>query len=151
MERAGLAQTFGVPFFKRVCVRFAGISCFLKHRAAFWAVSYDQVCRRGIDYLLFLPLCHCCHSPISTLLATFDRLREHLCVLHRGLVTLRSSPLCSASSFSLAFRLQEKWPLGFRSNGHLMLNSEKMSKSTGNFKTLKQAVGQAPHMPQPTM
>jgi leucyl-tRNA synthetase len=44
--------------------------------------------------------------------------------------------------------LQEKWPLGFRSNGHLMLNSEKMSKSTGNFKTLKQAVGQAsaPHV-----
>lgn len=29
-----------------------------------------------------------------------------------------------------------KWPRGIRSNGHLLLNSEKMSKSTGNFKTL---------------
>lgn len=27
-----------------------------------------------------------------------------------------------------------------RCNGHLMLNSEKMSKSTGNFKTLRQAM-----------
>ncbi|XP_042478314.1 leucine--tRNA ligase, cytoplasmic [Macadamia integrifolia] len=32
------------------------------------------------------------------------------------------------------------WPRGFRCNGHIMLNSEKMSKSTGNFKTLRQAI-----------
>ncbi|KAM3348461.1 hypothetical protein ACQJBY_022002 [Aegilops geniculata] len=32
------------------------------------------------------------------------------------------------------------WPRGFRCNGHLMLNSEKMSKSTGNFLTLKEAI-----------
>lgn len=32
------------------------------------------------------------------------------------------------------------WPQGFRCNGHLMLNSEKMSKSTGNFRTLRQAI-----------
>ncbi|XP_068648083.1 leucine--tRNA ligase, cytoplasmic-like isoform X1 [Aristolochia californica] len=32
------------------------------------------------------------------------------------------------------------WPGGFRCNGHLMLNSEKMSKSTGNFRTLHQAI-----------
>lgn len=32
------------------------------------------------------------------------------------------------------------WPRGFRCNGHIMLNAEKMSKSTGNFKTLKQAI-----------
>jgi leucyl-tRNA synthetase len=31
-----------------------------------------------------------------------------------------------------------KWPKAFRCNGHLMLDSEKMSKSKGNFKTLKQ-------------
>ena len=31
-----------------------------------------------------------------------------------------------------------RWPRSVRCNGHLMLNSEKMSKSTGNFKTLKQ-------------
>jgi leucyl-tRNA synthetase len=36
---------------------------------------------------------------------------------------------------------EAKWPLGMRTNGHLMLNSEKMSKSTGNFKTLRQAIG----------
>lgn len=34
----------------------------------------------------------------------------------------------------------EKWPKAVRANGHLMLNSEKMSKSTGNFLTLSQAV-----------
>ena len=32
------------------------------------------------------------------------------------------------------------WPRGFRCNGHLMLNSEKMSKSTGNFRTIRQAI-----------
>ncbi|PKA48447.1 leucyl-tRNA synthetase [Apostasia shenzhenica] len=32
------------------------------------------------------------------------------------------------------------WPRGFRCNGHIMLNSEKMSKSTGNFLTLRQAI-----------
>ncbi|KAF5936824.1 hypothetical protein HYC85_024330 [Camellia sinensis] len=32
------------------------------------------------------------------------------------------------------------WPQGFRCNGHIMLNSEKMSKSTGNFRTLRQAI-----------
>uniref|UniRef100_A0A8C5QZ24 Leucine--tRNA ligase, cytoplasmic n=1 Tax=Leptobrachium leishanense TaxID=445787 RepID=A0A8C5QZ24_9ANUR len=33
-----------------------------------------------------------------------------------------------------------KWPVAVRANGHLLLNSEKMSKSTGNFLTLGQAV-----------
>ncbi|ORY13571.1 hypothetical protein BCR34DRAFT_561745 [Clohesyomyces aquaticus] len=32
------------------------------------------------------------------------------------------------------------WPRSFRVNGHLMLNGEKMSKSTGNFLTVEQAV-----------
>ena len=32
------------------------------------------------------------------------------------------------------------WPRSIRSNGHLLLNGEKMSKSTGNFLTLKDAV-----------
>ncbi|GAB4822876.1 hypothetical protein N2152v2_009922 [Parachlorella kessleri] len=32
------------------------------------------------------------------------------------------------------------WPLAMRTNGHLLLNAEKMSKSTGNFKTLEQAI-----------
>ncbi|CAF2869881.1 unnamed protein product [Rotaria sp. Silwood2] len=34
----------------------------------------------------------------------------------------------------------ELWPRAFRANGHLLLNSEKMSKSTGNFLTLVQAI-----------
>ena len=33
------------------------------------------------------------------------------------------------------------WPRGVRCNGHLLLNGEKMSKSTGNFMTLSEAVG----------
>ncbi|KAL7040612.1 hypothetical protein ACKWTF_000462 [Chironomus riparius] len=33
-----------------------------------------------------------------------------------------------------------KWPLGVRANGHLLLNSAKMSKSDGNFLTLHEAV-----------
>lgn len=35
---------------------------------------------------------------------------------------------------------REHWPRGVRANGHLMLNNEKMSKSTGNFMTLEQVV-----------
>ena len=35
---------------------------------------------------------------------------------------------------------EEKWPKGMRCNGHLLLNNDKMSKSTGNFKTLNQAI-----------
>lgn len=34
---------------------------------------------------------------------------------------------------------KEKWPKAMRCNGFLMLNSEKMSKSLGNFRTLRQA------------
>jgi leucyl-tRNA synthetase len=37
---------------------------------------------------------------------------------------------------------EHHWPRGFRCNGHLMLNSEKMSKSTGNFLTLEQAIAE---------
>ncbi|KAK4758384.1 hypothetical protein SAY87_019685 [Trapa incisa] len=39
-----------------------------------------------------------------------------------------------------AIMLKHHWPRGFRCNGHLMLNNEKMSKQTGNFKTLRQAI-----------
>lgn len=35
---------------------------------------------------------------------------------------------------------EDKWPKGVRCNGHLMLNSAKMSKSDGNFLTLTEAV-----------
>ncbi|KAF2348893.1 Leucyl-tRNA synthetase class Ia archaeal/eukaryotic cytosolic [Trinorchestia longiramus] len=34
----------------------------------------------------------------------------------------------------------QRWPQGIRANGHLLLNSEKMSKSTGNFMTLADAL-----------
>ncbi|KAL6504463.1 hypothetical protein OROGR_026386 [Orobanche gracilis] len=32
------------------------------------------------------------------------------------------------------------WPRGFRCNGHITLNGDKMSKSTGNFRTIRQAI-----------
>ena len=35
---------------------------------------------------------------------------------------------------------EELWPRGMRANGHLMLNGAKMSKSTGNSLSLRQAV-----------
>ncbi|KAI1119890.1 hypothetical protein F5Y10DRAFT_259415 [Nemania abortiva] len=35
---------------------------------------------------------------------------------------------------------KEYWPRGIRPNGHLLLNGEKMAKSTGNFLTLREAV-----------
>lgn len=35
---------------------------------------------------------------------------------------------------------REYWPQSIRANGHLLLNGEKMSKSTGNFLTLSDAV-----------
>jgi leucyl-tRNA synthetase len=34
---------------------------------------------------------------------------------------------------------ESKWPKGIRANGHVLLNKEKMSKSTGNFMTLADA------------
>ncbi|UNI19942.1 Leucine--tRNA ligase [Purpureocillium takamizusanense] len=40
----------------------------------------------------------------------------------------------------LAIFPPEYWPRGVRANGHLMLNGEKMSKSTGNFMTLRELV-----------
>lgn len=40
----------------------------------------------------------------------------------------------------LALFPAEYWPRGVRANGHLMLNGEKMSKSTGNFMTLRELV-----------
>ena len=40
----------------------------------------------------------------------------------------------------LALFPPEYWPRSIRANGHLLLNGEKMSKSTGNFLTLSQAV-----------
>ncbi|ODV59803.1 leucine--tRNA ligase CDC60 [Ascoidea rubescens DSM 1968] len=38
------------------------------------------------------------------------------------------------------FKNKKFWPAGIRANGHLLLNNEKMSKSTGNFFTLKDLV-----------
>jgi leucyl-tRNA synthetase len=35
---------------------------------------------------------------------------------------------------------REYWPEGVRANGHLLLNGEKMSKSTGNFMTMDEMV-----------
>lgn len=35
---------------------------------------------------------------------------------------------------------KDHWPLAIRANGHLLLNNDKMSKSTGNFLTLRQAI-----------
>lgn len=40
----------------------------------------------------------------------------------------------------LALFPKEYWPKSVRANGHLLLNGTKMSKSTGNFLTLSQAV-----------
>ena len=40
----------------------------------------------------------------------------------------------------LALFPKEYWPRGVRANGHLLLNGEKMAKSTGNFLTLSDAV-----------
>lgn len=35
---------------------------------------------------------------------------------------------------------EEKWPVSMRTNGHLMLNGKKMSKSTGNSLTMQDSV-----------
>ncbi|RWS26990.1 leucine--tRNA ligase: cytoplasmic-like protein, partial [Leptotrombidium deliense] len=35
---------------------------------------------------------------------------------------------------------KQLWPRSIRANGHLLLNNEKMSKSTGNFLTLEEAI-----------
>ena len=35
---------------------------------------------------------------------------------------------------------EEKWPLSMRTNGHLMVNGQKMSKSKGNAMTMRQCI-----------
>lgn len=35
---------------------------------------------------------------------------------------------------------EDKWPLSMRTNGHLMVNGQKMSKSKGNSMTMRQCV-----------
>lgn len=40
----------------------------------------------------------------------------------------------------LALFPKQYWPRGIRVNGHALLNGEKMSKSTGNFLTLKESI-----------
>jgi len=35
---------------------------------------------------------------------------------------------------------EDKWPLSMRTNGHLMMNGKKMSKSTGNSLTMREAI-----------
>lgn len=35
---------------------------------------------------------------------------------------------------------EDMWPLSMRTNGHLMLNGKKMSKSTGNSLTMREAI-----------
>lgn len=42
--------------------------------------------------------------------------------------------------FVILKMLYSRWPQAIRANGHLLLNSEKMSKSTGNFLTLSDAI-----------
>jgi leucyl-tRNA synthetase len=37
---------------------------------------------------------------------------------------------------------EAKWPLGMRSNGHLLVDGEKMAKSKGNFITLNDAIAE---------
>ncbi|KAM5550876.1 hypothetical protein ABKV19_027293 [Rosa sericea] len=39
-----------------------------------------------------------------------------------------------------AIMSKKHWPRGFRCNGHLLLNARKMAKSTGNFRTIRQAI-----------
>ena len=47
---------------------------------------------------------------------------------------------CRFNSETLIFL--HRWIQAIRANGHLLLNSEKMSKSTGNFLTLTEAISQ---------
>ncbi|WPT12113.1 Leucine--tRNA ligase, cytoplasmic [Picochlorum sp. SENEW3] len=47
---------------------------------------------------------------------------------------------CLYTHTSIWSEREDLWPQGMRTNGHLLLNAEKMSKSTGNFKTLGQAI-----------
>ncbi|XP_075397882.1 leucine--tRNA ligase, cytoplasmic isoform X2 [Tenrec ecaudatus] len=107
-----------------------------------------------------------CEETRKNFEATLDWLQEHACSRTYGLGTrlpwdeqwliesLSDSTIYMAF-YTLAHLLQggdlrgqgespvgisDKWPAAVRANGHLLLNSEKMSKSTGNFLTLTQAI-----------
>jgi cysteinyl-tRNA synthetase len=69
----------------------------------------------------------------------------HCCCLP-SLVTTGKDLIQNHLTFSLynhttMWPQQDMNPKALRCNGHLLLNSEKMSKSTGNFKTLSEVCG----------
>lgn len=73
------------------------------------------------------------HSLVCVLAITLI----HLQVPIPWLVIFPLSPLQNHLTFCLynhtAIWSQQYWPLSFRCNGHLLLNAEKMSKSTGGY------------------
>ena len=55
--------------------------------------------------------------------------------------TNRISKYCENNIYEIGdLIVYSRWPQAVRANGHLLLNSEKMSKSTGNFLTLSEAI-----------
>ena len=61
-------------------------------------------------------------------------------VLLESINVLMSYSLNCLVKFQLKDTHIFRWPKAVRSNGHLLLNSEKMSKQTGNFLTMVQTV-----------
>ncbi|GAB5366064.1 hypothetical protein AAMO2058_001112200 [Amorphochlora amoebiformis] len=65
--------------------------------------------------------------PVDLRVSGKDLLRNHLAMcLYNHAQIWRNQP--------------EMWPRAFRTNGHLLLNNQKMSKSTGNFLLLREAL-----------
>jgi leucyl-tRNA synthetase len=79
--------------------------------------------------------------------ATLDRLRQEfeywypldLRVSGKDLIGNHLT-MCLYNHAAVWDKRPEMWPRAFFTNGHVMINGEKMSKSTGNFLTLQQSI-----------
>jgi len=54
---------------------------------------------------------------------------------------IRNHLTMSLFNHAAVWEKEEYWPKGFFCNGHLLLDTAKMSKSTGNFLTLEESIG----------
>jgi leucyl-tRNA synthetase len=103
----------------------------------------DQLTDSVWDYIM---LKRAPFPTISTIpKATLDRLKSELSYFYPMDLRVSGKDLIGNHlTFSIynhvAIFDESEWPRAIRANGHLLINNEKMSKSTGNFLTLSESI-----------
>nr|GEY86281.1 leucine--tRNA ligase, cytoplasmic-like [Tanacetum cinerariifolium] len=98
--------------------------------------------------VIFLAICEDTKSGDAKIIALWSKLAVFTIEFVTNFRTLKQAIddfSTNANRFSLAdagdaIFSEKHWPLGFRCNGHSMLNCQKVSKLIRNFRTLKQAI-----------